>query len=151
MKTYRFPLERVLAIRRLEEESARAAHQVAEHALEEIEEALHTIGEERTRRQGRLSSLRLERPLSLASLHLLEDELDWIARRERTLAAERERAAQEAARKLDDLLEAHRRQEGLTRLRQRRATQWVKQVERRTELLMDDLVGRRRTSLEMER
>jgi len=147
---FRFRLERVLTVRRLEEDRARQRHAEAQLALQHATAAWNDA--QRRLRAGlvRLDELKHRDELSEQALYLhalhaagLRREID--AARARVAMAEREVEATAAA-----LLRAHQAREALEKLREREETAWRRDQAAREAREMDEIAVLRSRTREEE-
>lgn len=124
MKKYRFPLERVQALRRLEADLARARveNQMAE--VRKHEEMRREISRQAS------ESAAAARISGVTGLELAgaENFRHYAARAESVVAAEQARAVSEAHRLRQMLIEAQRKVKALETLDERRLTQWRREM-----------------------
>ena len=145
-----FRLERVLAVRRIEEDGARQRHAAAQEALraarDELEAARRRlteglVGLDELKRRDELS----EKALYLHSLHVAG------RRREIELATARvANAAQMVEQRAAELLEAHQAREALEKLREREETAWRRDQAAREAREIDEIAVLRSRTREEE-
>lgn len=134
MKRYRFRLEPVLRVRRIEQDTARAAMAAAARSLDAAEELLHRS---------------VSRYRTVPLVDGPHDATGWLARRasaERAAAAvvragiEREQAAALLDRERDALRDARQRVSALERLDERRREEHALAAQRQEDVDVDELV-----------
>jgi flagellar export protein FliJ len=124
---FAFRLERVLSVRRVQEETARVCHAEAEGKLREAREALAHLRERLTSALEGFDDLKRTDKVTGEALHLHTLHLAGLRRgiesARRRLAA----AAAEAERTNEELSAAHKAKKSLERHREREETEWRRQ------------------------
>ena len=147
---FAFRLERVLSVRRIQEDAAREAHaraqdrlQIARITMEELRDRLGRALEafDETKRRDELST----ETLHLHALHLagLRRDIELARHRVVETTAELERSASE-------LLRAHTRRKALERFREREESQWRKRQARKEARHLDEIAVSRHRAREEE-
>ena len=145
---FRFRLEKVLSVRRIEEDAARLRHKEAANRLAEARRVCETLEGRRARCERELDDLKRRDELSGENLHLYG--LHRAGLRRALAGARVEEVEAEAAegRARDELIEAHRAREALVRLREREEAAWRQREKQREARSVDEMAVSRHRSRE---
>ncbi len=136
---FRFRMEKVLSVRRIEEDAARTRHARARDRLERAERACEALERRRQRCERELDDLKGRDALTAESLHLYALHRAGLARAQEAAAEELAEARAEAARTRSALTEAHQAREAMERLREKERAAWQYRQGRKEAALLDEL------------
>jgi flagellar export protein FliJ len=147
---FRFRLERVLSVRRLQEEAAQGVHAVALRCLRQIEECLTELTKRLSESMDDLDRLKVRDELTAEALHLHGLHLAGLRREILRATGERKGALAHVERTAAELLEAHQAREALERLRERQEALWRQEQAVRDARAFDELAVSRHRAREEE-
>lgn len=143
---FAFRLERVLSVRRVQEEQAQLRHAEALERRCAAERALSTLSETLRQTLEDLDDLKRRDELTTEALHLHSLHVSGLRRSIHLARAELERRTAEVEASAAELLEAHRAREALDKLRERELDAWRREEAKREAKQIDEIaVSRRRT------
>lgn len=142
MSRFRFRLERVLGVRRVEEEVARAEWLSAERAARDAEESAARADEAVSAARGRVAALQASAQLSASEVLIAQASLDRLREVcvQRTIQASRLR--RDAERLRESMAERRSRVRGLETLEERARDRWRAESETRANAELDEYGGR---------
>lgn len=145
-----FRLERVLGVRRIQEDAAQQRHAAARAALEQARRADEDLRARLSQAMEEFDGLKHRDELTAEAVHLHSLHLAGLRRRldeSRVRVEEAARAEQEAA---VELREAHQARESLERLRERERLAWNDRQARQEARHVDEIAVSRHRSREEE-
>lgn len=137
MRRFRFPLEDLLKVRRVEEQQAERQLQQAQARLREREDALAQLIDQQQAAMRQLRQL-LANHISPEEILLAVRRLDLLERQRVIAEAEVARAQQEVDEKLNAYRECRRRRELLEDLREKAWRQWLAEFLREEQANADE-------------
>lgn len=150
MATFAFRLERVLSVRRLQEESAQQRHAEALEQCRRVEARLRDLAEQLARGLEELDDAKRRDALTTEAIHLHSLHSSGVRRMIQATRLEHERCTEEVERTAAELLEAHRAREALEKLRERELEAWRREESRREAIQIDEIAVTRRRTREEE-
>ena len=147
---FTFRLERVLSVRRIQEEAAQTRHAQALEELRRAESLLSDLFRRLEDEQRELDGLKHRDELSPEALHLHSLHVAGLRRQIQSAAAACTRASDELDRAGAELMEAHRACEALEKLREREHEAWRKEQARREARDIDETAVTRYRAREEE-
>ncbi|GEM_PF-2263126 len=148
---FRFRLERVLSVRRSEEEEAERRHAEARQARARAVAVLERARAALVRAHERLDDLKRSGELTSEDLYLHASHVAGLRRRVEEAGQEVRTADARVQETHQALLEAHQAREALEKLREREETRWREAERRRETRVLDEIALSRRSAGEEER
>ncbi|GAB4255206.1 MAG: hypothetical protein Kow0092_00020 [Deferrisomatales bacterium] len=147
---FTFRLERVLSVRRIQEQAARQRHADAFRACEAARGAHLALERAVSRALDELDGLKARDELSAHTLHLHSLYLAGLRRRLHAALEQLRRAEERVEQAAAELLEAHRARQALERLREKEEAVWRRQAARREARSLDEIAAARHRAREEE-
>ena len=147
---FAFRLERVLVVRRIEEDGARQRHAQAQEALASARAERDDARGRQTASLERLDGLKHRDELSEQALYLHSLHLAGLRREIDAATSQVAAAEQEVERTAAELLKAHQAREALEKLREREEDTWRRDQATREAKEMDEIAVRRSRTREEE-
>ncbi|NTU60247.1 MAG: flagellar export protein FliJ [Deltaproteobacteria bacterium] len=145
-----FRLERVLSVRRLQEEAAQQRHAEALERLRRAEARVDDLSRELTRDLEELDETKRRDELTTETLHLHSLHASGLRRAIQLARHEAARCAADVEKTAAELLDAHRAREALEKLREREVEAWRREETRREANQIDEIAVLRRRTREEE-
>ena len=143
---FAFRLERVLSVRRVQEEAVRVRHAEAEEKLRIARETLADLRERLSAALEDFDDLKRKDRVTEEALHLHTLHLAGLRRQIDAARARLAEATAEAARTAEELSAAHKAKRSLERHREREETEWRRQEAQKEAKQVDEMaVSRHRT------
>lgn len=147
---FRFRLEKVLGVRRLQEEGAQARHAAALAALRSAEECIAELSLGLSRSLEELDVLKRCDQLTTEAIYLHTLHVAGVRRQLQAARSSRVAAQARADRTAAELLEAHQAREALERLRERQEAAWRQEQAGKDARLIDEIAVSRHRAREEE-
>jgi flagellar FliJ protein len=145
-----FRLERVLAVRCLQEETVQQRHAEALERFRRAESALNDLRESLEQTLEELDDVKRRDELTPEALHLHSLHTSGVRRSLQVARVECDRQSADVARTAEELREAHRAREALEKLRERELEAWRRDQSRREANEIDEIAVSRRRAREEE-
>ena len=145
-----FRLERVLAVRCLQEETVQQRHAEALERFRRAESALNDLHESLEQTLEELDDVKRRDELTPEALHLHSLHTSGVRRSLQVARVECDRRSAEVERTAAELLEAHRAREALEKSRERELEAWRRDQSRREANEIDEVAVSRRRAREEE-
>lgn len=147
---FAFRLERVLSVRRIQEDEAQRKHADARAELRAADESLQLLESMVVNAQRQLDELKHRDQLTAEALHLFSLHMAGMRRRVAAARVRVETAQDEVDQTSAELLEAHRARETLERLRGREEAAWRKRQAQLEVKQLDEIAVSRHRAREEE-
>ena len=147
---FTFRLERVLSVRRIQEEAAREAHARAQDRVRSARQALDAARDRLTSTLEAFDEVKRRDELTSEALYLHTIHLAGLRREIETARAQLVEATADIERTGSELLEAHKRRKSLERHREREEFAWRKGQARKEAKDLDEMVVSRHRTREEE-
>lgn len=141
---FRFRLEKVLAVRRREEEEAERRHAEARRERDRAREEVERQRAALARANEALDALKRKGEMSAEDLFLHASHVAGVRRRLREAEAGLAEAEDRMRREHEALLQAHQAREALEKLREREEARWKEAERRRETQILDEVALTRR-------